>query len=107
VRRRSPLAAVGLALVAATAFAQSPLPHSVVPKDGFVPNASTAIRIAEAVWIPIYGQENVEREKPFKAELRGNNWIVTGSLPSDMDGGVAIAEISRADGCVRRVSHGK
>jgi hypothetical protein len=28
-----------------------------IPKDGFVPNEATAIKIAIAVWTPIYGDK--------------------------------------------------
>src|SRR5882672_3840959 len=35
----------------------SQTPKSRPEKDGFVPNAETAIRIAEAVWLPIYGEK--------------------------------------------------
>jgi hypothetical protein len=38
--------------------------HSYVPPKGFVPDEKTAIRIAEAVWSPIYGEEEIRREKP-------------------------------------------
>ena len=53
----------------------SPQPHSYVPKDGFVPDAHTAIRIAEAVWIPIYGEQKLKKEKPFHAQYRDDHWI--------------------------------
>src|SRR5262249_7899264 len=33
------------------------------PKEGYVPDAATAIKIAEAVWIPIYGEETLKNEK--------------------------------------------
>src|SRR5262245_61036606 len=36
--------------------------HPVRPPDGFVPNAETAQRIAEAVLIPIFGQNEVETQ---------------------------------------------
>jgi hypothetical protein len=39
--------------------------NSIRPKDGLVPDAETAMRIAEAVWIPIFGHEEVERLKTF------------------------------------------
>ena len=76
-----------------------------VPKNGFVPYAQTAIRIAEAVWIPIYGQKHIEAEKPFTAELKGDAWIVRGYLPPGMKGGTAIAEIAKLDGRILRVVH--
>jgi hypothetical protein len=81
--------------------------HSVVPSNGFVPDEKTAIKIAEAVWIPIYGDKQIQSEKPFVASLKNGVWTVEGSLPKDWDGGVAIAEISKRDGRILRVSHGK
>ena len=81
--------------------------HSYVPPAGLVPDAQTAIRIAEAVWLPIYGKETIQNEKPFIAILQDDVWKVTGSIPKGLHGGVALAEISRRDGCIIRVSHGK
>ena len=72
-----------------------------------MPNAATAKRIAEAVWLPIYGK-SVLNEKPFKARLTNEGvWVVEGSLPKDMLGGVAYIEISRRDGRILEVTHGK
>ena len=76
-----------------------------IPKGGFVLDSQTAIRIAEAVWIPIYGEKKISGEKPFKAELRGETWFVTGSLPAGAVGGTAIAEIAKLDGRILRVIH--
>jgi hypothetical protein len=86
--------------------AQTP-PHNFTPKEGLVPTADVAIRIAVAVWEPIYGKQNIERQKPFRATLANGVWHVQGSLPQGWLGGVALAEISRKDGRVLRVSHGK
>lgn len=85
--------------------------HSYKPKDGYVPDASTAIKIAEAVLLPIYGEKVIDEEKPLKAVLKDGVWIVEGTLPclegKRCLGGVAIIEISKDDGRVLRVSHGK
>lgn len=80
--------------------------HHFVPKDGFVPNEETAIRIAEAIWQPIYG-EVLEDERPFHATLVGEVWYVKGSLSEHMLGGVAEAEVNKSDGKILRVSHGE
>ena len=48
----------------------------VVPKDGFVPSADVAVTVAEAVLVPVYGKQTVASERPFRATLRGNIWIV-------------------------------
>ena len=85
----------------------TPRPHSYVPPAGFVPDKATAVRIAVAVWIPIYGEKNIKGETPYHAALRNGVWTVEGSLPKGWVGGVAIAEISKRDGRILRVSHGK
>ena len=81
--------------------------HSVVRSEGFVPNAATAIKIAEAVWEPIYGVGDRKAHQPTTAHLEEDTWIVQGSLPAGARGGVAIAEIRKTDGCILRISHGK
>ena len=80
---------------------------SYKPKEGFVPDKETAIRIAEAIWIPIYGKGAIESQKPLVASLKGSVWTVTGTLPQGLKGGVAIAEISKKDGRILRVIHEK
>lgn len=87
--------------------------HSAKPLVGFVPDAKTAIKITVAVWEPIYGEKEIAREKPYTAHLATNDiWVVEGSfhagwLDRAAKGGVAIAEISKSDGRILRVSHGK
>ena len=80
--------------------------HNFHPPAGYVPDEATAVRIAEAVWLPIYG-ESVLKEKPFHAKLANGIWIVGGTLPEGYIGGTAEAEISKKDGCILRISHGK
>ena len=77
------------------------------PQNGYVPDAETAIKIAVAVWTPIYGKGSIERQKPYQATLRNGIWYVTGSLPKNTLGGVAEAEISRDDGRIIRIIHGQ
>jgi Clp amino terminal domain, pathogenicity island component/NTF2 fold immunity protein len=52
---------------------------AALPTGGAVPDAETAMRIAEAVWIPQYGMEMVASQKPIQAERKLTMWIVTGS----------------------------
>ena len=77
------------------------------PKDGYVPDEQTAIAIAVAVWTPIYGKDEIEGEKPYKAKLKNGVWTVTGFLPADANGGVAEADIAKDDGRILRVIHGQ
>ena len=82
--------------------------YSYQPDEGYVPDAKTASKIAEAVWVPIYGEKTIAAEKPFKVALKEGVWTVEGAdLPPNMDGGVAIIEIAKVDGRILRVSHGQ
>jgi hypothetical protein len=54
--------------------------QSYTPKDGFGPDPITAVKIAEAVLIPVYGKEKIESERPFKAVLENGVWAVNGTL---------------------------
>ena len=80
---------------------------NAIPVDGLVPNEETAIRIAEAVWLPIYGSL-IYGSRPFKARLVDDSiWVVEGTLPEGSVGGTPYAEIQRKDGKVLKVIHGK
>ena len=82
--------------------------HNYKPPDGYVPDQETAIKIAVAVWTPIYGKDEIEKEKPYKAVLKDGIWYVSGSLPRGyVKGGVTEAEIAKDDGRIQRISHGK
>jgi len=94
-------------VIGLSALSMTPEKHNVKPRDGYVPDETTAIAIAVAVWNPIYGKEKIQKEKPYNATLSNGVWRVTGSLPERCIGGVAIAEISKDDGKILRISHGK
>ena len=83
----------------------SQIPKSRPKKDGYVPNAETAIKIAEAIWLPIYG-ESIYAKKPFKATLKNDVWIIEGTLHTEL-GGVPYAEIQKRDCKIIKVTHTK
>jgi hypothetical protein len=77
------------------------------PEKGYAPDAQTAIKIAEAVLAPIYGEEHIQNERPFRASLKNGVWVVTGTLPKNEKGGAAVASISKDTGGVLGVLHYK
>ena len=84
-------------------FAQN---NSHQSKIDYVPDAITAMKIAEAVWLPIYGKE-IYTKMPFKAKLiNGKIWQVEGTL-KETHGGVPLAKIQKRDGKIILVTHGK
>ena len=100
-----------IAVACVAAFASSGIAqttaNSYKPPSGYVPDEATAIKIAMAVWEPIYGTDKIAGEKPFHATLRDGVWMVEGTLPKGYSGGTAIGEISKDDGRIIRISHGK
>ena len=84
-------------LLAGILFAAEPKSSLNQHKD--CTRRKTAIAIAVAVWLPIYGEKQIESEKPFHATLKSDIWHVEGSLPKQFSlGGVADADISKDDG---------
>src|SRR6516164_5435511 len=70
---------------------------------GVVPDAATAIQIAEAVWKPMYGAETIASQTPFEAKLNHNVWIVIGSGAPET---ALFAFILQADGRILSVGRG-
>jgi hypothetical protein len=104
---RIQLAIFFCAILGSFALSGSPQSSQKIPKDGFVPDKNTAVKIAEAILTPIYGAKQVEAEKPFAASLKGEVWTVIGHLSEGADGGVAEVRISKLTGEILAVSHGK
>lgn len=106
-----------IALLACSIKIYSNFIHNENGERAYVPDAETAIKVAEAIWLPIYG-ERIYQKKPFKARLKSSNvWIVEGTLQMDSAvgarsisitvGGVPYIEIQKSDCKILKVTHGK
>jgi NTF2 fold immunity protein len=103
--KRPQVTLLALALVATTALAAAQTGPNVRPKEGYVPDARTAVTIAVAVLEPIYGAASVAADSPYTATLTNGIWTVRGSLRAGFVGGTAVAEIAKEDGRIVRVFH--
>jgi NTF2 fold immunity protein len=82
---------------------KEPLPWK---KDGLVvPTPEVAKAIHRAVAGAVYGQRDVDNERPFHAIRSGAYWVVFGSLPKGFVGGTAVTVIRASDGRVMRIIH--
>lgn len=79
-----------------------------IPANGVVPDEATAIKLAEAIWFPIYGY-SIYTKEPFVAEYdeKTKTWYVCGTLPANTLGGVPEIKINKTDGKVLYINHGK
>jgi hypothetical protein len=89
---------------------------SYVPVRGCVPDAATAVKIAEAVLIPVYGEKQIVSERPFHATLKDDVWTVDGTLtcPDGKGGttticigGAASVKLSKRDARILFMIHYK
>lgn len=81
--------------------------HDIVrtnPKtDGCVPTVQVAIKVAKAVWIPLY-DKLADSCKSIKAELSKDGvWKVYNKIPEDAEGVELYAYINRMDGKIIKV----
>ena len=75
----------------------------------YVPDSTTAVNIALAVWTPIYGKELIAKYPVYHAKLSKDKkiWIVFISRDDDSFGGDIEADIVKYDGQIIKIGRGK
>lgn len=73
-----------------------------------VPDEETALKIAEAILISVYG-EDVLSKKPFNVTYNSFRkvWIVVGTLPEGDEGAVPEIVIRKSDGMILKIWYGE
>jgi hypothetical protein len=84
-----------------------------------VPDAATAVSIAEPALAKVYGKRQIDYEKPLTAKLENGVWQIYGTLccpdrngqwtceTGKCDGGVAALQLRQSDGKILSISHTK
>jgi hypothetical protein len=78
--------------------------RSYRPASGFIPDRDTAIRVAKAILIPVYGEKTVDSEEPLSVALDGDVWTVKGAVRPYPSGNAEI-KLSKSEGTVLFLSH--
>lgn len=76
-------------------------------KFKLIPKKENAINYAEIILFELYGKDNIESEKPYQIHLINDYWIMTGTLPTGMQGGVFELVFDSWNGKVLILEHGK
>ena len=104
-----------LLLMVLTSSAQDSQPSTSVR----VPDAATALSIAEPALIKVYGKRQIDYERPLTAALDDGIWNVYGTLccpdrkgrrtceTGKCLGGVAAVKVRQSDGKILSISHTK
>lgn len=100
-----------ISLMAAAAVYIASQAHAEPLVDIAIRDEKTALTVAEAILVGIYGAEKINDEKPLSISLDGDVWKIHGSRQavakdSAILGGVAWIHISRKNGCILELGHG-
>jgi len=91
-----------LFLISAEVAGQRRVP---LPKQGIVPDEMTAVKIAEAVFPPVFGENQVAKFVPYHARFEDGVWIVYGTLKKGSMGGTPMLRIQKKDAKILEVWH--
>jgi len=97
VKRLLRVSAVLLALLSFSFGSDKKPEGTSLPSRGVVPNEITAVKIAEAVFLPIFGEEEVAKYRPYEAILKDGVWTVFGTLKPGSRGGTPTLTIQKID----------
>jgi len=82
-----------------------------IPEGSFryhklIPNPETAVKIAFIYLSQVYGEKTIIDEFPLNVDSIGDNWIITGTLHSEL-GGTAYIALKKNTGAVINLYHDK
>jgi hypothetical protein len=82
-----------------------------IPEGSFryhklIPNTETAVKIAFIYLSQVYGEKTIIDEFPLNVDSIGGNWIITGTLHSEL-GGTAYIALKKNTGAVINLYHDK
>jgi hypothetical protein len=102
---------IAMLCLSSASLAQN-VPSQNVPKifecnGGVVADKETAIRIAEAILSPVYGEEAIREQRPYQVTLKDGKWTVDGTAaPPGHVGGRFHIIILQSDGRVLEIGYG-
>ena len=89
--------------LSSASLAQS-VPKIFECNGGVVADKETAIRIAEAILSPVYGEKAIRGQRPYQVTLKDGKWTVDGTVAPDFGGRFHIV-ILQSDGRVLEIGY--
>lgn len=93
--------------VAEKTLADTSYDNFIHPDRLLITTRELAISVAEPILFSVYGEDNIKDERPYAVYNIGNNWIMSGSLAKDHDGGTFLLVMDATNGRIVRIIHGK
>ena len=72
-----------------------------------ISNSKTAVEIAENILFPIYGKDNIIKQRPYDVNFVDGYYIIEGTFPETQIGGNFIIILNAKDGKVIKLTHGE
>jgi len=72
---------------------------------GVVADKETAIRIAEAILSPVYGEKAIREQRPYQVTLKDGKWTVDGTIPPGFVRGSFHIVILQLDGRIIEIGY--
>jgi NTF2 fold immunity protein len=72
---------------------------------GVVADKETAIRIAEAILSPVYGEKAIREQRPYQVTLKDGKWTVDGTIPPGFVRGSFHIVILQSDGRIIEIGY--
>ena len=76
-------------------------------KTVILKDSSTAVAVAEPILFGIYGEKNINEQKPYEIYHIDNYWVLTGTLPKGWKGGTFLIIMDDRNCRVLKIIHGK
>lgn len=83
------------------------LPKKEILPTHIIQTKESAVLIAEAIAISVYGKENILKQRPYSVAEHKGYWIVSGNLPANMMGGVFTVILDAKTAEIVKLVHGK
>ena len=82
--------------------------HNLIDdKRLIIKDSLTAIAVSETILFELYSKKSIENQKPYEIFLIDNHWIISGTLPTNKDGGTFLIIIDARNSRVIKITHGK
>lgn len=82
-------------------------PQTEAGRKAVVSTEEDAVATARTALVAEFGPAAVEKREPYRAELSGGIWRVSGTLPEGWRGGTPEAHVCASTGAVLKVLHGR
>ena len=82
--------------------------HNIINStDKIIKNEKTLIKIIEPILFDLYGEQNIENQKPYEINSFDNYYVVNGTLEKNRLGGTFLIIIDKRNSQILKITHGK